>query len=235
MKIYATMMVYNDLPFLDHVFELLSSFCNHIVLMDNGSTDGSREWVARPREQVTTILGSQADPPHYANLRNKMLQFVPDGAWVLKWDPDELPSQGMVYGLRAFLEADKGQHDGWKVPMYHLMKSKTTCAPHEFEKPMPILFRRGPGVQYYGAIHERIALENWGIIAPSEGIAFIHLSYFAEARLRRKAEYYARVNPTRFPTASTLTDRLNPTPAPLPDHIVIPADDAWLEKISKAE
>jgi len=110
MKIYANMMVYNELPFLDHVVEVLLNFYDHIILMDNGSTDGSREWIKRSRDKVTAVLNQQEDPPHYSNLRNKMLRAVPDGAWVLKWDPDELPSHGMMNDLRAFLEADQGQH-----------------------------------------------------------------------------------------------------------------------------
>lgn len=235
-QIYANMMVYNELPFLAHVVEVLLSFCDHIVLMDNGSTDGSREWVERSRDRVTSVLNQQEDPPHYSNLRNKMLEFVPDGDWVLKWDPDELPSNGMVNNLRAFLEADQGQHTGWAVPIYHLVKGRATCLEIEYGHPLLIVFLKAAGVQYCGAIHEQPTLCGpRGTIEASSDIAFIHLSHLAEARFRRKAAYYARVNPTRFPTAERLTRRLSLPTQPLPDHITFPASDAWLEEIRKAE
>lgn len=236
MLIYATMMFYNELPFLDYVFEVLRGFCDHVILMDNGSTDGSREWAAQPRDRATPILGKQGDPPHYSNLRNKMLEAVPIGAWVLRWDPDELPSIGLETGIRAFLEADQGQHAGWKVPIYHLVHDRSSCLEIEYGHPLLILFRRVSGPQYHGRIHEQPALGGpMGIISTDSDIAFIHLSHLAEVRFRRKAAYYSRVDNAHFPTPEHLTGRLIKPTLPLPDHIEFEADDEWLERIKKAK
>lgn len=236
MKIYATMMIYNELPFLDYVFEVLQGFCDHIVLMDNGSVDGSREWVAQPRDRVTAILGSQEDPPHYSNLCNKMLKVVPDGAWVLRWDPDELPSIGFENGVRAFLEADQGRHVGWKVPIYHLVKDRFSCLEVEYGHPLLILFLKTSNIQYHGRIHEQVTLDGpMGIIGTDSDMAFIHLSHLAEKRFRRKAEYYSRVDGGRFPTPECLTSRLTRSTLPLPDHIQFEASDEWLESIKRAK
>jgi len=231
------MMVFNELPFLEFVFERLSTFCDHIIAMDNGSTDGSREWLAQ-QHNSTVILNQQGNPPDYAFLRNHMLQFVPEGAWILVWAPDELPSDGMVHKLRNFLEMDEDRHTGWTIPIYHLMKSRSTCLPMEVGFPHLRLLRKTPILKYHGTIHEQPHISDpWGGIHQGQplgsGIAIIHLSYFAETRLRRKAEYYASVPGSGFLSPEDLTRRLDWSPLPLPDHITFQADDAWLRRIKE--
>ena len=231
MKIYANVMIHDELPFLDYMRERLLTFCDHLVLMDNGSTDGSREWVV----QHGGILNQQGDPPHYSNLRNRMLEAVPDGAWVLKWDPDELPSDSMVGDLRNTLEANR-EHVGWHIPIWHLMKSRHTCLPMEIGFAHLRLFRKVPGVEWRGAVHEQPVVPGpCSRFSAESGIAVIHLSYFAEDRLEKKAKHYAGINSSGFTNPSHLTSRLGLPPFPLPDHVTFQASDDWLERIKRAK
>lgn len=235
MKLYATMMVYNEFPFLDYVSERILSFCNYIVIMDNGSTDGSREWLKQPHERVIPIFNQQAVPPNYSTLRNRMIDLVPDNAWIFSWDPDELPSDNMVRDLRCFLEVDQGRHVGWKIPIYHLMKSRTTCLPIDSGCCHLFLFKKTADIKYHNAIHEQVSLNGpCGTINPSTGIAIIHLSYFVEARLRRKALHYAGIANSKFTNQpEKLINRLNLPTIPLPNHITFQASGDWLEEIKQ--
>jgi len=235
-KFYANMMVYNELPFLDYVTERLLTFCDEIVVMDNGSTDGSREWLEQPRERVIPLFHRQISPPNYSALRNLMIKLVPDNAWILRWDPDELPSDNMVRDLRGFLEADQGRYASWRIPIYHLMKSRVTCLPIDSGRCHLFLFRKTPGARYRSAIHEQVISSGpCGTIDPSSGIAIVHLSYFAEVRLKRKALHYSTIRRSGFRNPARLTSRLNLDPIPLPEHITFQADDAWLEMIRETK
>jgi len=233
MKLYANMMVYNELPFLDYVTERLLTFCDHLVVMDNGSTDGSREWLGCPRGQVTAILNQQADPPNHAVMLNRMLLHIPDDVWVIKWDPDELPSDAMVRDLRGFLEARR-HSTAWRVPVYNLMGSRSTCMPLTHGYQQTRLFRKTPDTRFRGETHEHIKGLHWGRIGHNSGIAIIHFSYFSEARLRRKALHYASVRSSGFfGDPGRLTDRLSLPTVPLPGHVTFQASDEWLETIKE--
>lgn len=242
MKLYAIMMSYGELPFLKFVIERLLTFCDHLVVMDNGSVDGSREWLLRLRDKrVKLILNQQTNPPHYGRLCNLMLKHVPNGAWALKWDPDQLPSDNMVSDLRGVIEDGEDSFAeeppvAWGVPIYHLMKSRYTCLPREYGTTHPYLFKKLPGVMYRGHIHERIQTSGpHGVIDPESGIAVIHLGHLAEARLRRKAIHYASIEGSSFKTPEDLTSSLDLEVLPLPAFVSFRADDTWLESIRGIE
>ena len=236
MKLYANMMVLNERQFFPYVVERLQAFCDHVVIMDNGSTDGSREWLEQCGVDVDVIFNQQADLPHYGNLRNIMLAQVPVGAWVLKWDPDELPSDKMVSHLRDMLEDSQGRCNGWKVPLYHIFKERGTCLPIDFETFHLRLFRKTTETTWQGRIHEQPTVPKPRNRVPvATGIAIVHFSYFAEARLRRKALHYAAISGSGFHDPKRLTDRLNLTPIPLPKQAAYQAPDSWIEMIRGIE
>jgi glycosyltransferase involved in cell wall biosynthesis len=230
------MMVYNELPFLPYVTERLRAFCDHITIMDNGSTDGSRKWLEQCDAEIDVIFNQQGDTPNYADLRNCMLANVPNGAWVLKWDPDELPSDQMTSRIRDLIDTTMTRCNGWKVPVYHIFKERDTCLPIDFETFHLRLFRKTAETTWQGHIHEQPAVPRPFCRVPiTTGIAIAHFSYFAEARLRRKALLYSRISGSGFRDPSRLADRLSLDPKPLPPQAAYQADDAWLEMIRRAE
>ena len=232
MKLYVNMMALNERPFLPYVVERLQMFCDHVVIMDNGSTDGSREWLEQCSADVDVILNQQADLPHYGDLRNIMLAQVPIGAWVLKWDADELPSDKMVSHLRDMLEHLPATCNGLKVLLYHILKERDTCLPLDFGNTHLRLFRKAAETTWQGRIHEQPTVPSPCSRVPvATGIAIAHFSYFAEARLRRKALHYAAISGSGFPDPKRLTDRLDLTPVPLPKQAAYQAPNDWIEMI----
>lgn len=235
MKLYANMMIYNELPFLDHIFEQLLRFCDHVVAMDNGSTDGSREWLKCQRPRVTSLFNQQADPPNHAIMLNHMLRLIPNDAWVIKWDPDELPSDMMVQHLRNFLVVNGKRHQGWRVPVFNLMESRFTCMPLAFGYQQTRLFRKVSDTRFEGETHEHVTLKSgWGRISVDSGMAIVHFSYFSRDRLTRKADHYAEIPSSGFlHNWKALVDRLDLPTVPLPRHITYQASDEWLATIRK--
>ena len=230
----ANMMVYNEKQFLPLVTDLLLRFCDHVIVQDNGSTDGSREWIAN-RDQIQAIMTQQTDPLHYAQLRNSMLDHVPDGSWVLKWDPDEIPSQGMLDGFRSFLEratSDDPKVDSVLVPIYHLLRSCDECMTKDFGKLHLRAFRKTPATKFVNRVHERIVGTKFPKSAEEEkGIAFLHLNLLAVRRIKRKDRHYAKVDPRNFPSVGCLLEKLKRPTMPLPEHVELPVDRIVIESL----
>lgn len=226
----ACMMVYNELFFLPVVLSQLASFCDDIYVQDNGSTDGSREFL-RDQRGIKYYEVEQETPPDFARLRNQLLEHVADGAWVLQWDADELPTLSMRAGGLNGLVKDK--HHGWQLPHWHLVHNRHTCFKAEAGYRKLRLFKKLDGVEYSGAVHEQVQVQGQlGGIPAEMGIGVVHLSYLAECRLARKAEQYARVPGSGFVSAEQLTGRVTDWPTmPLPKYVRFEAGESWLEEL----
>lgn len=230
----ANMMVYNELPFLDECLKQLLQVCDRAVVLDNGSTDGSREylrdtWDTDPR--ITFLELAQDTPPNYAKQRNAMLSEVMDGDWVLKWDPDELPSLGMKARLKDYLD---DIHTGWTVPIFHMMHDRHTALGFEAGFGHLRLFRKTPTSKFVGDIHEQISIgDPWGGIAPDSGVAVVHLSYYSPKRLHRKGAHYAAIASSGFTRAEDLSCRLTWPTVKMP--VETDAPDSYLERIRGLE
>lgn len=229
-------MTYNEKPFLKEVIPALHHFVDQIVLVDNGSTDGTQEEYLKYCNSNDVLIHShQGDVPDFGKQRNIALDATEDGAWVLKWDADELPSCAMEVGLREFLRKDNDLHTGWAIGCYHILKYPLMALPFEYGFQHLCLFRKDPGVRWREGTHEQIQIGHpWGGINPERtGIAIIHFSYWCEKRFIRKAHKYASMPDSGFKHPSQLTDRLNSKPKPLPFTVRYMAELEWLNEIKE--
>lgn len=235
MKLVVNMMTYNEVVFLPEVIPALQSFCDRLVICDNGCTDNTQDILNKLlRPEDTLLYRPQGNPIDYSRQRNYMIDATEDGDYVLKWDGDELPSDALRANLRSIIESNPGVA-AWHVPIYHLMKSMRTVLPIEVPGYHLRLFKKTPLTRFHGNVHEQInAPGPTSIIDHNTGMAVVHFSYFAEARLRRKSAHYATVPGSGFVNPDDLASRLSLTPLPLPDNITFTADPAWLESLQEA-
>jgi len=106
----VVVVTYNRLDQLKVTLPRVSAeACDHIIVVDNGSTDGSRDWLAKqeyPRMHIllpTENLGGAGG--FEAGLRFAVKEFDPD--WVVVMDDDARPDAG------AFAEFRAADLSGW--------------------------------------------------------------------------------------------------------------------------
>ena len=113
------MVTYNRLDQLKTTLSaLLAEVCDHIIIVDNGSTDGSRKWLAAqvdPRLHVLETAENLGGAGGFeAGLRLAVKKYDPD--WVVVMDDDARPAPG---ALAAFHAADKAGWDAVAGAVYY--------------------------------------------------------------------------------------------------------------------
>lgn len=125
MKLVASVICRNELgrylaPFVAHLLE----FCDEIRVLDDGSTDGSFEWLAIPgNERVFgSRLATDSFFDHEGAARQRLLEWTLEGepTHILAIDADEFVSDGAA--LRAACEADQGP-GAWAVGIEEVWKA----------------------------------------------------------------------------------------------------------------
>ena len=81
-QITAVLIVHNEMAMLPQCFECLN-WCQEIIVIDNGSVDGSAEYALSRGAKVINFSHSS-----FARLRNEALKAA-TGDWVAYIDPDE--------------------------------------------------------------------------------------------------------------------------------------------------
>jgi hypothetical protein len=233
MKIVANMIVHDEPPiYLEAVIPALRKFCDSISILFNHDSVGyyseAVRSLLRPGDTVFTI--EQGPIVNYSEERNIMLVAADNGDWVLKWDPDELPSDELSSKIWSYVYDHQGCRS-FMIPIYHIMKSPRECLPLEYGGNHLRLFQVNPSVRFYGSIHEQPSVQGPTGVIP---YPFIHFSYFCENRLSKKAEHYASIPTSGFQTAQDLTSRLTMQTIPLPDNVTYTTPPGWLEVIRYA-
>ena len=113
MNLVASMVVKNERSrYLPEVIGHLLEFCDKIVVLDDGSTDGTGEWLDDNTKGWDRIVVHHLDPEdgffsgHEGRKRQQLLTHTlnegPD--WVLSIDADEFISDGKL--VREYVESD---------------------------------------------------------------------------------------------------------------------------------
>ena len=145
--ISLSMIVRNEEKFLEGCLESVRDVVDEIVIVDTGSTDGTRDIAVRYGATVISCDWSN----DFSAARNEGLRNV-RGAWVLYLDADERLAPGAGAILR---EAVKNNTSGG----FRLMVCGKTASPSgvvEQRNPYPRLFRNHPLIRFQGKVHEQI-------------------------------------------------------------------------------
>src|SRR5688572_17343197 len=102
-------MARNELGrYLEPCIAHLQDFCDAIAVMDDGSTDGTREWLAE--QERVKVIANPGRPmfEHEGQARNALLAFTlkQRPSHVLSIDADEMATEGAA--VRAACDLDDG-------------------------------------------------------------------------------------------------------------------------------
>lgn len=182
MKLSLSMIVKNEERFLPDCLESVKNLVDEMVIVDTGSTDGTKE-IARSFGAKIFDLEWQDD---FSFARNESLRRT-KGDWVLYLDADERIDKSYHDKIRKLISV--GKADAFLLNLKSKIGTKSGSQYHLVSYPR--LFRKLKGVAFKGKVHEQI---NNSLIAArarivQTDIVVTHLGYAQDDEvIREKAK-----------------------------------------------
>jgi glycosyltransferase involved in cell wall biosynthesis len=192
------MIVRDEAFFIEECLESVAPYVDEIVIVDTGSTDGTRELALRYADTVLDFAWIE----DFSAARNAGLEAA-TGDWILVLDADERIAPEDFAALRE--AAISGAADGFYLMQRNYsneeLELEWRSAPADDpwsrnwkgyrENPILRFFRRAPGIRYEGAVHEIV---DGTILEPARGTLQIPIHHYIDAnpgrsRLQRAARY----------------------------------------------
>lgn len=106
----AVVVTYNRLPQLRKTIDqLLAESLDHVIVVENGSADGSRAWLATQRDPRLTVIEMDRNGGgalgFEVGMREAEARFRPD--WLVLMDDDARPRPGAIARFREGLATDR--------------------------------------------------------------------------------------------------------------------------------
>jgi tetratricopeptide (TPR) repeat protein len=177
-----SMIVKNEEKFLEGCLQSVQRVVDEIVIVDTGSTDGTKEIAERFGARIFDFAWTG----DFSEARNVSLSHC-IGDWILYLDADERIAPGQGAQIRSLL-ANKN------VGAYNLMLESEHTFDHGTVKQSnayPRLFRKLPGVQFEGRVHEQVlpSLQRQNLAVLQTSVTITHLGYAQGADvLKQKAQ-----------------------------------------------
>ena len=152
-NIPALMICYNRLDYTKQAFEALkASDCGTILLVDNGSTDGTRDWAMQQVSSRVLVSINQTGVNTIANAMNHFLHTFKNVDYCIKVDNDTIiPPDFCALMFKHMAHADivQAKHyiipethtDGWAGFTKHMTR-KNGLLYHHFVGGSGIMFKR---------------------------------------------------------------------------------------------
>lgn len=147
-KLSACLIVKNEESHLDRCLKSLKTLVDEIVVVDTGSTDGTISIA----ERYGAVIGHFDWIDDFSAARNESLRLA-TGDWILWIDADEELQRQSLTAIREGLM--RPQFGGYFVKIVNFMDEEGE-ANRYVHSPMR-LFRRLPGVEFTGIIHEQVS------------------------------------------------------------------------------
>lgn len=158
MNLCASLVVRNELGrYLAPCIEHLLAFCDHVVVMDDGSDDGTREWLKEcavidlDGRLVVYYRDRSTFFEHEGRTRQRLLDWTlrEQPTHVLNLDADEFVSDGAALRARIGREPDVPI---WSLEIEEVWTAGDTLGVREDggwrSHPLPVLWRVDPAVNY---------------------------------------------------------------------------------------
>lgn len=147
MDLSLCLIVKDETAFLDGCLDSLRGLAGETVIVDTGSTDGTRE-LARSRADVYAEVEFAGD---FSAARNAALERA-SGSWVLFLDADERIPADQHEPLRRFLGGAGPQVLAGRLLRYNFFATGGFYTGRELK-----VFRRLPGVRYQRRVNESVS------------------------------------------------------------------------------
>lgn len=184
-RLSVCMITRNEEENLPRALESVRGLAHEIVVVDTGSTDGTRE-VA---ESFGARVIAHAWKEDFAEAKNVAIDNA-TGEYILFLDADEYLSPDCG---REVISAIAGGADAYFVRVESDVRSG---AGRKYVNLLHRLFRNYSAIRYEGAVHEQLdsSLKRMGAVVRTSGIVIIHSGYGSESgRLKCKLERNLRI------------------------------------------
>jgi len=141
-------LTYNEKRALPEFINQLSSITNDFCFLDNGSTDGTVEWL---KENGRKVVVREDAIESYSQRRNMALDIFRDDAaeWIVMIDPDERLDSNTINHFEELLQAP---YDIYLSPLW----SKNYDNTQTEWVAKPFLFRNKPEIRWVFPVHEKL-------------------------------------------------------------------------------
>jgi tetratricopeptide (TPR) repeat protein len=198
----AALIVRDEEAMLPDCLASLAQFVDEVVVVDTGSTDGTREIAAASGTRVLDAPWEE----DFSRARNVSLDAA-TGDWVLVIDADERLAAGAADGIREFIA--RTDVDAAEVTVRSATPEEDPLT--RLSTLSVRLFRRLPGVRFTGLVHEQVrpSLERLGLSIVEAPIVIEHLGYaLTPAAMRAKQERNLRLLQTEIENRQGIVDGL---------------------------
>lgn len=236
-RLVANMCFWNEEPFLPEVIPQIQEMCDSVILQDSGSTDNSLQIAQElARDEDVVLVFPQKQPYRLDEMRYNMLSHssINVGDWVLVWDADEIPSNGLK-NLRDYLRKYAGDYNVISIPIYHMRTPPEMALNWEYGFAHQRLFIKQADTIFVGPCHATVGQPKprRANLASTLGMGVIHWNYYCDDRLRRKEIHYAK-QPTSGHGIGTLTHFLTMGEKLIPPSMNYEVSEGWLERIKNS-
>ncbi len=171
------MIVKNEEDNLKRLLPLLKACMDELIIVDTGSTDGTKEVIKQYTDNVYDFEWCD----NFSAARNESLKHATKD-YIIWMDADDSISKQDVARLKFHLQ--KNPNTGVFVTLIDKRPSK------EFQSIQLRVFPNVPGVKFVGKVHEQVSfsVEELGIKYSHCAIPIIHLGYDTDDNVRKKLE-----------------------------------------------
>lgn len=185
MKISVCMVVQDDLPFLEQAIQAANQYADEIVVLDNGSVDGTWEFLTSLSDphvlgdKIKSVRSYRYDvlKHGFSYMKNLAVQIA-TGDWIHSLDADECLSADQRPLIRAWLERCTRQVVSIRTVTFYgdvistdftaLSRLKSTETRHRR------IYRRDAGIEWKGYLHEELFHGDTNCVGMAENSHLAH-------------------------------------------------------------
>lgn len=177
-SISLCMIVKNEEKDLERCLNSVKDIVDEIIIVDTGSNDKTKEIAMRYSAKIYDYKWNDS----FSDARNYGIRQATKD-WILWLDADEELQCSSKKGLKKHIEL--GEVDVIAVKMFHLYDSEDLVDKQYYISCGHRLFRNQIGLQFEGAIHEKLMVKENQSIQLSNQLLIIHHGYRREYLIKK--------------------------------------------------